>query len=150
MTTMPVLSLELVVADVGTAVSVRVDSRTGVEPASVGDPVEDGGTVEPADVAAVVAAPVTFAVDRLVLVAPPGAAAVVRPLLCDDADVRGTVVEDDVDGFEVGFGSAAPGGATDGGFPAPKAQPSTLPAFGWVPLAPTVLYDQEPPGDARQ
>ncbi len=49
-----------------------------------------------------------------------------------------------------GAGAGPAGGATDGGAPAPKAQPSTLPGAGLYDPAPTLLYCHEPPGWACQ
>lgn len=72
----------------------------------------------------------------------------------DDEDVRDPeppdVVRDPLLVLVVDFGLGAAGGCVLGGLPAPNAQPSTLPAFGWYEPAPVVLYTQSPPGDACQ
>jgi hypothetical protein len=150
-TTIPVLSDESVVADVGTAASVRVAVRTkGVLP-SVDEAVaddEDGVDVAVAfAVAFAVPAAVAAAVGRLEGVDPPAAAGVVRLALCPGVE---RVVVDDLVEVGLGFAPEADGGRVEGGLPAPNAHPSTVPGWGCVPLAPTVLYDQLPPGDARQ
>jgi hypothetical protein len=133
------------VSDVGAAASVRVAVST------FGAPVAEDDVV-PAAVGAVLAAVVDDAVARVdafvgrvargVLPPPVPAPTVLVGRLVDVRDVGRLVLD-----F---FGRDGEGGRTAGGLPAPNAHPSTVPLLGWVAAAPTVLYDQEPPGLARQ
>jgi hypothetical protein len=138
------------VADVGTAASVRVAVSACVVPAAVGEPVPPGVPAE--DVGrAVVTDP---AAGEVALPAAPPAVGLLVGAVVDlvVAVVGFDEVDVDVVGFglEVGFGWGAAGGRVPGGLPAPNAHPSTVPFFGCVDPAPVVLYDQEPPGLARQ
>lgn len=137
-------------ADVGTAASVRLAVSACVVLASVGEPVLPGVAAEDVD-------PVVDPDPADGDVALPAVPAAVRLVLGAGVDLVADEVgfgEVDVDelgfGLDVGFGWVAEGGRVPGGLPAPNAHPSTVPFFGWVDPAPVVLYDQEPPGLARQ
>jgi hypothetical protein len=122
------------VAAVAAAASVRVAVSTSVVAPSVGDAeavvVADPAVADAVDVVDVlVAEEVGAAVEAFV--APPVEPA--APVLVGRlADVRDALVVDVA-------GRCVDGGLIAGGLPAPNAQPSTVPAFGWVEAAPTVL-----------
>jgi hypothetical protein len=118
---------ELEVADVGAAASVR---------AAVGASVLGSGDGEGAVVADAVG-------DAVVVVGAVGAGVVAFVALPPDDPAahvlvgRLAVVRDAL--VVLGAGRGLDGGRIAGGLPAPNAQPSTVPAFGWVEAAPTVL-----------
>lgn len=134
------------VADVGTVAS---------EPVDVGDPPPAATDAESVVVPEVVAAEAEADVGE--------AAAVVRAVLLvvvvraaegrAAAVLGGRLVVVRGDGRLVVLdvaGRGRDGGRMAGGLPAPNAHPSTVPLFGREEAAPTVLYDQEPPGVACQ
>jgi hypothetical protein len=136
------------VADVGAAASAPVGvgapapAATDAEPVVVAEvvPVADGPDV--GDV--VVTLP--RVVLELEVVLPPPDGLVAARLAGRLVVVRGAgrvVVLD-------AGGRGCDGGRMAGGLPAPNAHPSTVPLFGCEEAAPTVLYDQEPPGTACQ
>ena len=131
--------------DVGTAACVRASD---VVASVVAPPVVWAALGSPLAVAVAVLAAVT--VGRAVA---DGPLLVVRTLppvagpLDDVVELRCVVL---AGGFGLGLGFAAAGGRVLGGAPAPKAQPSTLPALGLKEPAPVVLYTHEPPGEACQ
>lgn len=139
------------VADVGTAASVRtadlVPPPLAVAPAVAlvllwdGLPPAAGAPEAVASAGPVLADGVPAADDDRVLPPPAGR-------LDDVVVLRWVVVL--VDGVAGGFGLGFDGGRVLGALPAPKAQPSTLPAVGRYEPAPAVLYTHEPPGDACQ
>lgn len=125
------------VADVGTAASVRVAvsvrSPVAVPPSGVARP-GDVVPVPPGDAEVALGVPV-WPLDA------PAAPEEERVLplagrLDDVPELRWVVVL--VVGWEAGFGLTTAGGRVLGGLPAPNAQPSTLPGFGRTP-APEVL-----------
>ena len=119
-------------ADVDSAPTVRVaDSTSGVDP-SDGDGAADAASVDPVEVTDAEAEAEAVAVAR-----GDGEAAAVEPPPDDVAVLAGRLA-DVRDALEVA-GRGADGGRMAGGLPAPNAQPSTVPAFGWVEAAPDVL-----------
>jgi hypothetical protein len=134
------------VADVGAAASVRVAvSACDVPPVvGVGGPASvdvAGGTLAAA-VARFDANPDGAVVREVLPPAAPGPLVLAGRLVVVRDVGRLVVVE------VAGRGRA--GGRMAGGLPAPNAHPSTVPLFGFDDAAPTVLYDQEPPGAACQ
>jgi hypothetical protein len=135
------------VVDVGTAASVRVAVSASEASAVVGALWPDSVGVTDAVVGAAVA-PLAGDLGRAVVREALPAAAPAFPVLAGRLvvvrDVARLLLVLDV----VARGRA--GGRTAGGLPAPNAHPSTVPLFGRVEAAPTVLYDQDPPGLACQ
>lgn len=132
--------------DVGTAACVRT---SGVVAPAAASPAVGATLGSPLAVAVAVLAAV--AVARLVSDGPLLVVRTLPPVAGPREDVvelRRVVVL--ADGFGLGLGFAAAGGRVLGGVPAPKAQPSTLPALGLYEPAPVVLYTHEPPGEACQ